>query len=98
MTSTTIDHLLAAIDAGDRDTLPILADALEEAGDPRAAGVRWLAENGQWPVMEVVGFWERPRFKLTGEIPYGVPQFYHAPKYSNAILDAAQAYIASRNP
>lgn len=50
MTTTTIDHLLAAIDAGDKDTLPILADALEEAGDPRADGVRWLAQEKKWPL------------------------------------------------
>jgi hypothetical protein len=39
MTSTDIDALLAAVDAGDA-CLPILADALGEAGDARAAGLR----------------------------------------------------------
>jgi hypothetical protein len=36
----TIDALCELIDAGDDSSLPILADALEEAGDARAAGLR----------------------------------------------------------
>ena len=42
MTTTTEDitRLCAAIDGGDDSALPILADALEEAGDPRAPGLR----------------------------------------------------------
>jgi hypothetical protein len=39
-TTADIASLCAAIDAGDAACLPILADALEEAGDPRAAGLR----------------------------------------------------------
>lgn len=39
---TDIEALFAAIDGGDDSALPPLADALEEAGDPRAAGVREL--------------------------------------------------------
>lgn len=35
-----IAALLAAIDEGDDEVLPILADALEEVGDGRAAGLR----------------------------------------------------------
>lgn len=38
--ATDIDALCAAIDAGDDSALPILADALEEAGDARHAGLR----------------------------------------------------------
>jgi hypothetical protein len=36
--------LLAAIDDDDDSALPILADALEEAGDVRAEGVRWVTD------------------------------------------------------
>lgn len=36
----TIRGLCAALDAGDDRVLPILADALEDAGDGRAAGLR----------------------------------------------------------
>ena len=44
MTDTERDQaaLCATIDAGDDSALPILADALEEASDPRAAGLRRL--------------------------------------------------------
>ena len=27
----------------------VFADWLEEQGDPRAAGYRWMGENGKWP-------------------------------------------------
>lgn len=37
---STIAALCAAVDAGDDAVLPILADALEEAGDGRAAKLR----------------------------------------------------------
>ncbi len=40
MTTADITALRAAIDAGDDSALPALSDALEEADDPRAAGVR----------------------------------------------------------
>ena len=36
--------LLVAIDAGEDDCLPILADLLEEMGDPRATGLRRLRD------------------------------------------------------
>lgn len=39
--------LCAAIDAGDDTALLALADALEEAGDPRAAGLRSVGDR--WP-------------------------------------------------
>lgn len=38
--SRDVIALRAVIDGGDYAVLPILADALEEAGDPRAAGLR----------------------------------------------------------
>jgi hypothetical protein len=39
---TDIEALLAALDGGDDTALAPLADALKDAGDPRAAGVREL--------------------------------------------------------
>lgn len=45
--SDTIAALCAAIDAGDDGALPILADALEGAGDPRAAGLRRIMAFGR---------------------------------------------------
>lgn len=55
-----IAALRVAIDEGDNDTLPILADALEEAGDRLAQGVRlcrhvWLCTDSdespqQWRI------------------------------------------------
>lgn len=42
MTTTDMAALCAVIDAGDDSALPILADLLEETGDPRAAGLRRL--------------------------------------------------------
>lgn len=46
---TTTDHdlvaLCAAIDAGDDSALPVLADLLEERGDPRAVGLRRFAHR-----------------------------------------------------
>lgn len=44
-----IAAMYAAIDDGDDGTLPIMADALEEAGDVRAAGVRILLCAGYQP-------------------------------------------------
>ncbi len=46
MTDLALDiaALCAAIDAGDDAVLPILADALEEAGDALAVGLRLAAE------------------------------------------------------
>jgi hypothetical protein len=41
--------LCSAIDAGDDSALPILADALEEAGDPRADGVRLVVAGRYEP-------------------------------------------------
>jgi hypothetical protein len=50
---TDTGRLCAAIDAGDDSALPALADALEEAGDPRADGLRHVL--GYWP-----GYWPEP--------------------------------------
>jgi hypothetical protein len=41
----SIAGLCAAIDAGDDSVLPILADALEDAGDPRADGLRLVGDR-----------------------------------------------------
>ncbi len=43
-----IDLLCRVIDAGDDTALPALADALEDAGDERAAGLRVLGDR--WPL------------------------------------------------
>lgn len=43
--STDALALCAAIDAGDDSALPILADCLEEAGDPRASGLRLIYDG-----------------------------------------------------
>jgi len=44
-TALDIAALCAAIDAGDDGVLPILADALEEAQDARAAGLRLVGDR-----------------------------------------------------
>jgi hypothetical protein len=50
--------LCSAIDAGDDSALPILADALEEAGDPRADGVRLVVAGRYEPARNGVGcYW-----------------------------------------
>ena len=49
MTTTLPRHvagLLAAVDAGDDAVIPVLADALEEMNDPRAAGLRQIMTIG----------------------------------------------------
>lgn len=51
-TDTTIAALCAAIDAGDDTALGPLADALEEQGDPRAAGLRVVAGRGKRPAYQ----------------------------------------------
>lgn len=45
--------LLAAVDAGQDDCLPVLADLLEETGDERAAGLRALIERKKRPEKNV---------------------------------------------
>ena len=45
MLTDTIRLLCAAIDAGDDSAILILADALEEKGDPRAAGLRLVGDR-----------------------------------------------------
>jgi hypothetical protein len=47
-TTPDIAALCRTLDAGDDDVLPILADVMEEAGDPRAAGLRRLGDR--WPL------------------------------------------------
>ena len=63
--TTEITHLLAALDAGDDSVLPILADALEEAGDPRAAGLRRVGDRRPWAL------WDRWRW-LWGALDAGL--------------------------
>lgn len=41
-----IAALCAAIDQGDDEALPALADAMEDAGDPRAAAIRRMTAHG----------------------------------------------------
>lgn len=43
--AVTVAGLRAAIDAGDESLPPILADALEDQGDPRAPWLRRIARN-----------------------------------------------------
>jgi hypothetical protein len=43
--SRDIAHLRQLIDDGDDTALPILADAMEEAGDPRADGLRLVGDR-----------------------------------------------------
>ena len=55
-----------AILAAPDDPLPklIFADWLDERGDPRAAGLRWLVERGVRPVHDAIAdtwdWWSRP--------------------------------------
>ena len=48
MLSSDIAQLCLVIDAGDDSALPALADALEEAGDARAAGMRHDIVPSHW--------------------------------------------------
>lgn len=48
-TNRDITALRAAIDQGDDTVLPFLADALEDAGDPRTAGLRRALRLGFKP-------------------------------------------------
>jgi hypothetical protein len=50
-TQTDYDGLLAGLDACRWDQMRVLADAYDERGDTAtAAGWRWLADKGRWPV------------------------------------------------
>lgn len=49
MLSDTIRGLCARIDGGDDEVLPILADALADAGDVREAGLRESLRRGHNP-------------------------------------------------
>ncbi len=55
-----IAALCAAIDDGDDSALPILADALEEAGDPRAGGLRKCPPLFRWDMDGMFGWWYLP--------------------------------------
>jgi hypothetical protein len=57
-TDELLRPFLDAIDAAPDDPMPvaILADRLEEVGDGRAIGLRWLVENGKRP-MRYAGSW-----------------------------------------
>lgn len=79
--------LLAALDAGDRDALHPLADAMLEAGDPRAAGVLWLIEHG-WP-----RFLQKRMYQWFYNGVWESCNLPHDPTVSAAILDAAQAVV-----
>ena len=49
MLADTVRHLCAAIDSGDDSALMPLSDALEEAGDKRAEGLRWAVMHEKLP-------------------------------------------------
>jgi len=51
MNKSTFDSLCQAIDESPKETYRwlVLADYLEEQGDKRADGLRWLVENGKYP-------------------------------------------------
>jgi hypothetical protein len=72
-TALDIAALMQAIDDGDDSALPILADALDEAGDPRAAGLRripWIA----LPLCSVQGWtWEKIRPRRA-QLPHHLPE------------------------
>jgi len=55
--TSDIARLRALVDEGDDSVLPILADALEEAGDARAAGLRSAIARGYAPCPRWDGEW-----------------------------------------
>jgi uncharacterized protein (TIGR02996 family) len=55
------DPFLRAIEAAPDDPLPklLFADHLDERGDPRAAGLRWLVDQGKKPAHDTqYGSWD----------------------------------------
>ena len=60
------DPFLRAIEAAPDDPLPklLFADHLDERSDPRAAGLRWLVEQGEKPAHDTQygswDWWSRP--------------------------------------
>ena len=85
---TDIDALTLALQRGDHGVLLVLADALEEAGDPRAEGIRQVVTLGHyrihgllpWEPVELGGYgptigwaWIRsPPFFGRGELPVSI--------------------------
>ena len=70
--------LCAALDAGDNSVLPILADALEEAGDARADGIRLCVDRQPYRVfarsgrgMEVIALWQWVEYSRHDEFRAG---------------------------
>lgn len=62
---TNLEALYAAVDQDPSDPVPklMIADLLEEQGDPTAKGWRWLAENRKEPWKSLGGrwtFWKAP--------------------------------------
>jgi hypothetical protein len=53
--ATLTDHAKAGNDDAYFVLLGLWADDLEEQGDPKAAGVRWMFDNGKRPVKSVTG-------------------------------------------
>lgn len=49
MTTADDFHRLLDADPSNSEARLIFADWLEEQGDWRAAGYRWMGENGKWP-------------------------------------------------
>lgn len=58
-TTDDIAALRAALDAGDDGVLPVLADALEEAGDARAAGLRRIGDRRPLDTWDPMDTWAR---------------------------------------
>ncbi len=75
--TTDIRNLCAAIDAGDDSAILPLADALEEAGDVRAAGLRQFASSGRKP-SDGWGNGSRSRWYLCNGVSEMHSQKYHA--------------------
>ena len=88
--------LVAAIDGGDHTALPTLADALEEAGDPRADGLRVVdidavVDDGGVAWIDAHRHPEA-RWRLRQQLGGGSAQWaFPLPARSSAFLALAQA-------
>jgi hypothetical protein len=74
--ATDYERLLAGLGTFRWDYLRVLADAAEEAGEPKlAAGWRWLADNRKWPnEMGEVGLaWRCTWRARTDDPPFVLP-------------------------
>ena len=107
MTTTThIDELWQVVETDDEPArLLVLADAMEEDGDPLADGIRWLGENGkrprddgEHPVTDWGGrtwWWGHPEWEDRHALPLDVDDLM-APNKSHheyAFFTATDAYL-----